>query len=290
MNLITIIIPSYNRGSLINETIKSILAQSCKNWELIIVDDGSTDDTEEVVQPFLRDSRIKYTTRPVTRPGGGNAARNYGYELATGNYVKWLDSDDLLHPQCLEKQLEVISRDNSDVVFCRSRFFEQNGESDKIEGAYWHPTFPTEGNPLENFILGKIRFSNNDGLWRKSKLGKKPYHEDLRNSQEFLMIIKALASKMKVSLLDEVLVSIRSHGERMGSKRSYAIFAKNQCFARYQVIKELKANNIVSPAIYHYLNKSIIHYITMQVKKKEISTLFYGISYSAKSIFFSYLK
>src|SRR5680860_661515 len=110
--LVSIIVPTFNRGDLIGETIQSIIDQTYDHWELIIVDDGSADNTMEVLQPFLKDERIKLVDRPKERAKGGNAARNYGFELAKGEYVKWLDSDDLLETDCLEKQFEVISKDN----------------------------------------------------------------------------------------------------------------------------------------------------------------------------------
>ena len=88
--MISVITPTYNRADLISETIKSIINQSYKDWELILVDDGSTDNTLEVVETYLKDERISLYHRPQERPAGGNAARNYGFELSKGNYVKWL--------------------------------------------------------------------------------------------------------------------------------------------------------------------------------------------------------
>ena len=88
--LVSIIIPTYNRAHLIGETLGSVLAQTYQNWECIVVDDGSTDNTEAVLATFTaKDSRFQYDQRPKDRLAGGNAARNYGFELSKGEYINW---------------------------------------------------------------------------------------------------------------------------------------------------------------------------------------------------------
>lgn len=284
--LLSIIIPSFNRGVLIGKTIQSVLSQTYDNWELIIVDDGSSDNTKEVVLSFLKDERLKFVDRPKEREKGGNAARNYGFEISKGEYVKWLDSDDLLEPDCLEKQLEVISKDNADVVFCRSKFFSENLTTGKIElGNLWNQGFQKSGNILENFILGKLRFSNNDGLWKKNVLPDKPYSENLKNSQEYLMITMMLAKNIRVELIDEVLVLIRTHSNQMANKRDYSVYAKNQILARYLVLKELNKNNIKNKKLFFYLIKSIYYYILFQIKKCEFKYLSKNTWLATKSLF-----
>ena len=107
--LLSIIIPTYNRAHLIGETLDSVLGQTYKNWECIIVDDGSTDKTPEVIANYIqKDSRFQFYNRPSDRPKGANACRNFGYEISTGKYVKWFDSDDIMHPEFLEKQINVL--------------------------------------------------------------------------------------------------------------------------------------------------------------------------------------
>lgn len=292
-NLISIITPTFNRGSLINNTIESVLFQSYKNWELIIIDDGSTDNTEKVIAPYLEDERIRYVHRPKNLPAGGNAARNYGLEICKGEFVKWLDSDDLITHDCLEKQLNEIRNSHSDVTFCRSRFFEQENNENEIRLAkFWHPTFSDNQNSniLENFIMGKVRFSNNDGLWRKAFFKGKPYYEELRNSQEFQMISCSLARGATVSLQNEVLVLIREHNRRMKFKRSYADFAKNQCLARVVIIKEMKQNNVNKSSIYSYLIKSMSYYILKQTRKRIFSHLRTNIILLKKAVYLSFIQ
>lgn len=81
--LVSIIIPTFNRAHLIGETLDSVLAQTYPNWECIVVDDGSTDNTDEVMAEYMaRDARFQYHHRPEDRLPGGNAARNYGVEFS----------------------------------------------------------------------------------------------------------------------------------------------------------------------------------------------------------------
>ena len=100
--------PTYNCAQYIGEAISSVQAQSHTNWELFIVDDLSTDDTSRVVASFLDDSRIHYHCLPQN--GGPAAARNWGLMHATGEYVAFLDSDDLWVPEKLEKQIAFMKR------------------------------------------------------------------------------------------------------------------------------------------------------------------------------------
>src|SRR5436190_24140540 len=98
-NLVSIIIATYNRANLIGETLDTLKTQSYSNWECIIVDDGSSDNTEQVVSEFIKDDyRIKFFQRPNNIPKGPNGARNYGINQSQGEYIMSLDSDDFLLP------------------------------------------------------------------------------------------------------------------------------------------------------------------------------------------------
>ncbi len=124
--LVSIIIPTYNRAHLIGETLDSVLAQTYHNWECIIVDDGSTDNTDEVVGAYVeKDSRFKYFHRPEEHLPGGNGARNYGFKMSQGEYVNWLDSDDLFSENKIEEQLKLIIGKSYAVCTCKWGRFEQ---------------------------------------------------------------------------------------------------------------------------------------------------------------------
>lgn len=104
--LVSVIMPSYNTASYIADSIGSVLAQTYQNWELIIVDDCSTDNTDEVVAPFLADVRIRYLKNETN--SGAAVSRNRALREARGKWIAFLDSDDLWLPEKLDKQLRFM--------------------------------------------------------------------------------------------------------------------------------------------------------------------------------------
>ena len=108
--LVSIIMPSYNTGQYIEETIQSVLKQTYTNWELIIVDDCSTDNTDEVVKPFLSNEKIRYIKNE--KNSGAAISRNRALRESKGKWIAFLDSDDLWEQQKLEKQIEFMENKN----------------------------------------------------------------------------------------------------------------------------------------------------------------------------------
>ncbi len=136
---ISVVIPSYNGARYLPETLESVLGQTHLPDEIIVVDDGSTDNTAEVVLPYL--GRIRYIRQAN---GGVSAARNAGLSLATGNWVAFLDSDDVWHPDKLARQEEVVRREPGLVCVHTGfyRFGDASGEheppEDVLAGRYDH--------------------------------------------------------------------------------------------------------------------------------------------------------
>jgi glycosyltransferase involved in cell wall biosynthesis len=125
----TIIIPTYNYGRFIAECLHSIVAQTYENWECIIVDNASTDDTESICQTFLKDERIRYYKLDENK--GPSPARNYALRKASGDYVLFLDSDDLIEAQKLEMAFKVITEYKADLVFTDYSFFNSDDRTPK---------------------------------------------------------------------------------------------------------------------------------------------------------------
>jgi teichuronic acid biosynthesis glycosyltransferase TuaG len=129
--LVSIIMPAYNASRHIAESVQSALAQTYPHWELLVVDDGSTDDTAEVVQGFITsDPRIRYFSRPN---GGQAAARNTGLRKASGDLVAFLDADDLWLPEKLESQLAVLDGTGADLVYCDGYVFYDDGSPEQSD-------------------------------------------------------------------------------------------------------------------------------------------------------------
>lgn len=111
---VSIIIPTYNRGDLVGRSVQSVLEQTFQDFEIIIVDDGSDDNTTKVIHEFQeQDNRIKYIRHDENR--GGAAARNTGIKAAKGKYIAFQDSDDTWEPEKLEQQLEVFEHASAEV-------------------------------------------------------------------------------------------------------------------------------------------------------------------------------
>lgn len=124
-NLVSIIMPSYNTAEYIAGSIKSVQSQSHANWELIIVDDCSTDDTDEAVRPFLTDERIRYIKNE--KNSGAAISRNRALREAKGRWVAYLDSDDLWHPEKLEKQIAFMEANGYAFTYT-DYMIKQNGQ------------------------------------------------------------------------------------------------------------------------------------------------------------------
>ncbi|WP_209332845.1 glycosyltransferase family 2 protein [Lunatimonas salinarum] len=115
---ISIVIPTYNRAHVLSRAIDSVLSQTYSNWELLIVDDGSSDNTEVLVADYIKkDARIKYFKRPEDRLRGGNACRNIGAERAAGKYVAYLDSDDYWKETRLVECVKFIEKEQPDCFY-----------------------------------------------------------------------------------------------------------------------------------------------------------------------------
>jgi glycosyltransferase involved in cell wall biosynthesis len=120
--VVSIVIPAYNAGSYITETLDSVLSQTYPAREIIVVDDGSTDDTQRRIEPYLR--HLRYLRQPN---GGEGKARNTGLRAATGDYIALLDADDLWVPEYLEVQLDTAARNpKSRMIVCEGIGFEDD--------------------------------------------------------------------------------------------------------------------------------------------------------------------
>lgn len=112
---VSIITPSYNSGLYIKDTILSVQQQTLIDWEMLVVDDGSTDDSAKVVnQLAIHDQRIKLIQK---ENGGSASARKLGLSLAQGEYIQFLDADDTIHPDKLQKQITLMEQENLDVSY-----------------------------------------------------------------------------------------------------------------------------------------------------------------------------
>ena len=173
-NLVTIITPSYNSAKLITLTINSVINQSYSAWELIIVDDCSTDNSCEIIQSFIdSDSRIKLIKQDQN--AGAAAARNTGIEHAKGQFIAFLDSDDYWHREKLEKQLKYFEQYDVDVVFSEYYRFNSSGIIGKVSVPQQEINFNDllKGNCIGN-LTGIYNFKKHFET-RQRKVGAEDY-------------------------------------------------------------------------------------------------------------------
>lgn len=180
-HLVSVITPTYNCAKFIGRTIESVRAQTYKNWEMIIVDDCSNDNTKEIVEKYaINDSRIKYHVLDVN--SGAAVARTKAMDLASGVYFAFLDSDDIWLPEKLEIQIKWMIEKG--YAFTATAY-EKIDENDKLLGKIISPPKKTDYNrllldcPVGNstivydvkkmgkFEVPNIRKRNDDALWLK---------------------------------------------------------------------------------------------------------------------------
>lgn len=125
-NLVSIITPCFNSSKYINQMIESVIAQTYQNWELLITDDCSTDNSREIVQSFCKkDNRIRLFV--LEENSGAGVARNKSIQEAQGRYIAFCDSDDLWKPEKLEHQIEFIRKHGYDFTFCQAEVIDTEG-------------------------------------------------------------------------------------------------------------------------------------------------------------------
>ena len=210
-DLISVIIPTYNRAHLIKRSAESVLNQTYKNLELIIVDDGSTDNTKEVVDS-LNDKRIVYVKQENQ---GACAARNKGIKLAKGKYIAFQDSDDVWHLNKLEKQICTLKENNADVVFCKMFIF----------GNLRKRVFPKY---FKNGFLKKDELPfgiSTQNIFGKTDIFKKNFFDIIMQPIEDFELSLRIQQIYSIYCLDEALVDYHNQSNSISNNREKVLEA-----------------------------------------------------------------
>lgn len=214
--LVSVIIPTYNRAHLFGETIDSVLAQTYQNWECIVVDDGSTDNTKTIVAEYSKnDSRFQYFSRPNNKKKGANACRNYGLEKSKGDYIQWFDSDDLMHPKKLEIKIKYALSENADIVVDAHTTINRINltNTPKLE-IFESADFYVE------YILGKKPVITNDVMVRRSMVASHRFDENLHKAQEYEFFSRLFEQKLKYCFIDLPLTYYRESKDSISKNTS----------------------------------------------------------------------
>lgn len=212
---VSIIMPSYNTGRFISETIESVLAQSYSNWELIIVDDCSTDDTDEVVGQYLTDERIRYIKNKNN--SGAAVSRNRALREAKGKWIAFLDSDDLWEPDKLEKQISFMG--NNEYSFSYTNYEEIDAEGNKTGVSVTGPKRITRAGMYNYCWPGCLTV-----MYDRENVGLVQI-ENIKKNNDYAMWLK-VCKKADCFLLDEVLGQYRRGRAGSISTHSYSALIK----------------------------------------------------------------
>lgn len=220
-DLVSIIMPSYNTAKYIADSINSVIKQTYENWELIIVDDCSNDNTDEIVNSFLRDERIKYFKNE--RNSGAAISRNKALREAKGRWIAFLDSDDLWIPEKLEKQINFMEKNNYVFTYTDYRI-NLNGE--------WLPYINIGPDVVNRWkMYNYCYFSTITVMYDQQKVGLIQI-ENLKKHNDYAMWLKII-EKSSCYRLPECLSYYIKHENSISSgsklnliKHHYILFRK----------------------------------------------------------------
>ena len=200
--LVSIVIPSFNKADLLIEMIEGIINQSYRNWELIIVDDGSDDCEFEKVHSFVSsDNRITHIRRN-REPKNGDTCRNIGMEMAKGEYLIIFDADDIISPTCLEKRVEFIQNhpEYDYVSFPYSMF--NHGEKWPFKDVQKILNVMPEGHYLSSFLRNNYPFTVWSNIYRMDAVRNIKWDEKVFVYQDFDFMISCLYAGLKHGFSD----------------------------------------------------------------------------------------
>ena len=240
--LVSIIIPVYNGSNYMREAIDSALAQTYKNIEVIVVNDGSTDNTEEIALSY--GDKIRYFRKDN---GGVSSALNLGIKEMRGDYFSWLSHDDVYFPEKVEKEVEALSKyDVKSIVLCEG--FQIDKNSQLIQKSKMNKFLDTNDlNPWDKSLMALLKFGYFNGcglLIPKSVfIDAGFFDESLRYSQDFLMWVKILLCKYSLVYLPNSYVKNRVHNGQLTQRGRSVFYSDSYKICEYLYNDLKRANN-----------------------------------------------
>lgn len=272
---ISVIIPVYNGEENIPVSLNSLMEQTFSNFEVVIIDDGSTDSTAKVIEKYLKnDKRIKY----IYQENAGVAmARNKGLENATGKYISFLDADDYYDKTFLDKMYSKITKSDYDVCYCSYNIITPN-KSFKKSSTY------KQGNILVDYILGKVAIHTTGWMIKKELLQEKniAFPDGISWGEDFEFFCKVLASTNKVTYVSEHLTNYHLNF----SETQLSSFSLDKADKDYESINRLlndptiNTSKIINNALIEYRLPALITYRLVEAiklgEKKEIVASYFN--------------
>ena len=253
---VSVIMATYNRSHLITGTLEAIQQQTFQDWECIIIDDGSTDNTKAVLSPYLKNgSKFKYFERSENHKKGLPGCRNQGLELAKGDYVIFFDDDDVMHPQNLELCMTVFKNYNPD--FCsyqKQPFFEENKtwnfKEQKIEVGRW-----VGKTDMEAILKNEIPLASCTVMWRKECYEDEKFNEDLMYAEEWECYSRIISNNKMGLTIKNVLYHNRKHSQSNTGEfwKGDKVRIESKKNAIKQVLNNLNKKDLLTPRLSRYL-------------------------------------
>lgn len=213
-NLVSIVTPNYNCGRFISQTIESVIAQSYPNWELIIVDDCSNDDSVAIAQKYSHmDKRIKLLINE--KNCGAAISRNRAIEQSKGEFIAFLDSDDLWMPNKLEKQIEFMRKNNCDFSFTEYEHIDEDNNKLNLIA-----------NVTKYLSYRKMMFHCWPGcltvMYNQDIVGK-VYSENIKKNNDHALFLRVIKKCKKAMGINEIMAYYRIRQGSISSKKSTII-------------------------------------------------------------------
>lgn len=265
---VSIVIALFNKELFLQETIKSIQSQDITDWELIIVDDCSTDNSVDILKPYLKkDNRIRFFQNEVNR--GANFCRNLGIKVAEAPYIIFLDADDLLSEACLSKRLAVM-KENVRLDFCVSSMGVFKKEPGDMKGDW----ISGSKNPLAGFLSHRLPWALPQPIWKASFLHHiGGFDEEFLRLQDVELHTKALFTEGVnfKQLANEPDCFYRIANERVNFNSfellsRYVVSTKMFCSRFFPLAKEKNLQNKLLGTVYSMYTR-----VLNNKKNKEIS-------------------
>jgi glycosyltransferase involved in cell wall biosynthesis len=207
--IISIIVPVYNGEDFIAKTIDSALSQTFRNFELIVVDDASTDGTKDIIESFADNRIVCVFNRENV---GAAVTRNNGIAASRGRYIAFLDGDDLWHPDKLEKQISFFESTGAGAVYSHYNIIDEKGRC--VGRSEPMPTEATYKGLLPHCFIRTSSF-----VYDTSKTNGKVYFPLIAKRQDFGLFLRCLKLIDSAKLIDEVICSYRIHPNGISSKK-----------------------------------------------------------------------
>ncbi|PWA04041.1 glycosyltransferase family 2 protein [Flavobacterium psychrotolerans] len=256
---VTIIMATYNRAHFIVDTLQSIKNQSFTDWECLIIDDGGTDNTREVIAPLLaQDSRFQFLKREAPYKKGLPGCRNFGLDLAKGNYIIFFDDDDFVHPANLKISLEAF--EDSSIDFCNYQKCAYQGEMPAISTTAFAIEQKLTKADIAKVVTQEIGLASCTVLWKKHCFDTIRFNEKLLYAEEWECYIRIIAKNFKGIILSNVLYYNRKHAESNTGEfyRDNPIRRASYVEAVLMVMQNLKEKQLLTESLRrHFISLSI---------------------------------